>query len=192
LFNVDTQEPAASMDRLVIRPRMAPFGAQVEALLRFAEAHDVTVVSTACVNAAPVAAVLPPEAVFVPTDAGETAWRDRLGGDCRRVWIEKRSCGSREANVGQRAFDPFHANPHAAEAVRSLGISHYAVFGDSAAYCLRCTAEGLLGLGCRVTLLADAIGPGIDDERRKAEVLAELRLLGATVTTTGEFLAGAR
>lgn len=186
-FNVDTQQPSEAMDTLVFRPRVAPFEPRLAALLDFARDNDILTVCSACVNAGPVEQVLPPDALFVSTDADAVDWRERLDGH-RTVWIEKRTCGSPEINVQQRAFDLFHANPHMADVLRELGIPHYVVFGDSVGYCTRSTAEGLLRLGYGVTLVSDAIGQGIDSEQRRDEVIESLRDRGAAVTETESLL----
>lgn len=189
IFDVDTHEPAENGDGLVVRPRMAPLAGQVEAVLQWARGAGVRRVRTACLNAGVMAESVDPGAVFVPADAADDAWRGAVA-DAREIWIAKRTCGSPLANRRARAFDLFCANPHIADVLGLLDVSHYAVFGDSAGYCTRSTAEGLLRLGRRVSLLTDAIGPGIDDERRKAKVLDELAGLGAKLASTRDLLAG--
>ena len=187
MFNVDTQQPSESMDRLVFRPRVAPFEARLAAMLDCARANGILTVCSACVNAGPVQRVLPDDAMFVPMDSNAVDWRGRLDGH-RTIWVEKRSCGSPEINIRQRAFDLFCANPHIADLLGELGIGHYIVFGDSAGYCVRSTAEGLMRLGYRVTLVSDAIGQGIDSEAARRKVIDSLRSMGAAVTTTESLL----
>jgi len=186
MFNVDTQQPSESTDRLVFRPRVAPFEARLAALLDYARTNDIVTVCTACVNAGPVQRVLPDDALFVPMDA-DVDWRACLDGH-RTIWIEKRSCGSPEINVRQRAFDLFCANPHIADILGELGIPNYIVFGDSVGYCVRSTAEGLMRLGYRVTLVSDAIGRGVDSEAACRQVIGSLQEMGAAVTTTDALL----
>ena len=187
-FNVDTQQPSEDMDRLVFRPRVTPMVSQLQAMLDFADANDVLTVCTACVNAGPVEKVLPEGALFISAAADDVRWFGHLDG-FRQIWIQKLACASRDLNIENRVFDLFYTNPHTGYVVEELLIPHYVVFGDSAGYCTRTTAEGLLRLGYQVTLISDAIGKGINTEQEKEVILQELCDEGAKCCTTEEFLA---
>ncbi len=63
----------------------------------------------------------------------------------------------------------------------------FVVFGVATEYCVRCTVEGLLRRGRRVTLVTDAIRP-LDSERGQS-VLNDLNAHGARLLTTAQVLA---
>ncbi len=186
-FNVDTQQPAENRGKLVFRPRVEPFAALLKRLLDFAEANDILVVHTACVNAGLVEEAVSRDALFVRADDVESRWSAGLE-HCRAVYLQKLSCGGPEENVKNRAFDVFHANPNASRLLERLDIRHWVVFGDSVRFCLQSTARGLLALGYEVTAPSDAVGPGVDTEAVKAEVLQGLARDGVRLETVAEFL----
>jgi len=187
LFNVDTQQPSDSHRCLVFRPRVEPIAEVLQRLLDFAAATDTPIVHTACVNAGPVEQVISDNTLFIPIDDDETRWGSRLAR-YKAVYLQKVSCGSPEENVRTRAYDIFHANPNTVGVLARMGITRWGVFGDSVRFCLQSTVRGLLSLGYDVTALADAIGPGIDSEAVKTDILRQLARDGARVETVAEFL----
>ena len=188
-FNVDTQQPSEDASGLIYRPRVQPLSGKLDRLLAFARAHDIVVVATACVNAGSVQGSLEPDGAFVSIDGSPGSFESRLH-DYRTIFLEKRTCGSPAANVRERAYDVFHANPNAARVVRALGATDWFVFGDSVGYCFRSTVEGLLELGLRVTVLSDVVGKGIDTDAEMERVLAALEARGARLMPMAEALAG--
>jgi len=187
-FNVDTQQPSEDRTRLVFRTRVEPIAEGIAKLLRHAVSHDIFVVSTACVNAGPVHRALHPETMFVSMDASPASWTPSLLG-ARALFLEKRTCGGPEANTRERAYDVFHSNPNAGRVIRALDIPRWVVFGDSAGYCVRSTVEGLLALGCEVSIVADVVGKGIDSDEASAEVLRALERQGASLDCLDDVLA---
>lgn len=186
-FNVDTQQPREHGQGLIFRPRVQPIEDRLHQLLKFAERGEWPLVSTACVHAGPIEPALDDTVLFIPIEAPKEQWRPRLDG-CRKFFLEKRTCGSREVNVSQRAFDVFHSNPNAPRLIRALDVEHWIVFGDSAAYCVLSTARGLLDLNLAVTVLTDAVAPGGASLSEAEDAMRELEGLGASLLTVNDFL----
>jgi nicotinamidase/pyrazinamidase len=90
--------------------------------------------------------------------------------------------------VEKRALDVF-SNPSAAPLVKCLAARRYVVFGVATDYCVKLAALGLLRLGCRVSVVTDAI-QGIDPAASKA-ALQEMQDAGAELVETKAVLAQA-
>jgi len=191
-FDVDTRVVNDQGKGLVIGPRAEPIAPQLDPLFALASLRRLPVVATTCVQTPPVADALDTEAVHVRLD-GDPKPALARAGSASAIFLERRSCGSAEANVAAGVFDVFHVNPHAAECIRRTGIHHWAVFGISLEYCLRGTCLGLCRLGLDVTVLTDAVVPSPRPFGQTVEeVLAELASAGAHLQRTAAFLEAIR
>ena len=90
--------------------------------------------------------------------------------------------------VEKRTLDVF-ANPSVVPLVKSLAARRYVVFGVATDYCVKITALGLRRLGCRVSVVTDAI-QAIDPAAAKA-ALQEMKDAGAEFVNTETILAQA-
>ncbi len=187
-FNVDTQQACPRGRGLVFRERVAEMAGRLARLIDFARRRDFVLVWTACVNAGPVRHALSEDTLFIGMDDRPDDWAARLPSR-RVVFLEKRTCGSPAENVRTMAYEVFHANPNANAVIRAIDIPRWAVFGDSAEYCLQGAARALMALGREVVVLGDAVGKGTGGEQDKARVLESLARDGAEVRTVDEFLA---
>jgi len=80
----------------------------------------------------------------------------------------------------------FIDNVNARPVLRALGRNHVVVYGVATEYCVRAGALDLLELGCRVTVLVDAIRP--IEAAAGAAALAELQSRGARLARSDEVL----
>ena len=90
--------------------------------------------------------------------------------------------------VEKRTLDVF-SNPSAASLVKSLAARRYVVFGVATDYCVKITALGLRRMGCRVSVVTDAI-QAIDPAAAKA-ALQEMQDAGAEFVDTETIIAKA-
>ena len=81
----------------------------------------------------------------------------------------------------KRTLDIF-SNPSVAPLVITLAAKRYVVFGVATDYCVKITALGLLRMGCRVSVVTDAI-QAIDPAAAKA-ALQEMKDAGAEFVNT--------
>lgn len=186
-FDVDTREPSVDGKRLVFRARVDPIRENLERLLAFQNDGGRLIVSSACLNAAPIKNALADTVRYVGIDEADIDWSRELSRRSE-FFLEKRSLGCPEANRNQGAFDPFRWNPNGTRIVRAAGAKVWCVFGVSLEYCLRSTALGLLNSGQKVVVPRDAVIPRPDDEPSASRVLKELESRGVQLTFTSEFL----
>ncbi len=78
------------------------------------------------------------------------------------------------------------SNPRAAEVVLASDIEQWVVFGVATDYAVRQAVLGLLKLGCRVTVISDAVHGAGAETSRQAEI--EMQSAGAEFMKTVEFL----
>jgi len=130
-----------------------------------------------CVKGTP-GAELVPEALTgkvarVPNDASATLPEDL--SQYQQILLEKQTLNIFEST-------------HADELVRRLGNhAEFVVFGVVTEYCVSFAAKGLLGRGRRVAVVQDAIETLKRDDGKGT--VAELKQLGARLTTTDDVLA---
>jgi len=131
-----------------------------------------------CVKGTP-GAELVPEALTgkvarVPNDASATLPEDL--SQYQQILLEKQTLNIFESR-------------HADELVQRLGThAEFVVFGVVTEYCVSFAAKGLLERGRRVAVVRDAIETLKQDNGEST--MAELKRLGARLTTTDEALAG--
>ena len=93
----------------------------------------------------------------------------------------EKHAGRVRQSTHRRALGP--TEPHRFTRFRT----QFVVFGVATEYCVRCTADGLLRRGYRVSVVTDAVR-GIDQEKAQ-QTLETLHSAGARFITTSEALA---
>lgn len=87
----------------------------------------------------------------------------------------------RQLILEKRELDGF-SNPCAKPLVEEGGVDEWVVFGVATDYCVRKAVLGLLGLGCKVTVVSDAVR-GVT-EKTEHEAVTEMKAAGAEFKTT--------
>jgi nicotinamidase-related amidase len=178
---------------LALRPRVASLAEPLESLHRLAERRGLPLVFTTCCSGRmPQPGVLP-DVLFVPLDAAERQWEERLDGH-RLFYLEKRAYGDPKVNFACRAFDMFQDNGNAARLVAALGVGEWAVFGNGFDLCVNSAVRGLLAARQSVWLLSEVCVPsarGYGDcgtPENVARITSELLQLGARTAALAQFL----
>ena len=189
LFDVDTREKFGAPEGPTFRRRALVIQPQVKRLVEAADSAGVPILATTCANPAcvPRAGQLGTNELWVPDDENDRKWECNLPGR-DLVLLEKRTAGSREANKCERVWEVFSRNPHAAQVVRSIDAREWGVFGHSAENCVATTVRGLLNLGCKVTVLTDAVVAFLGTVEGARDSLKELERDGAQLESVNEFL----
>ena len=187
-FDVDTQ-----FDFMIPGGKLYAHGAEklipnLERLMNFAREHHIPVISSADAHVPddPEFRQFPPHCV--KGTSGQAKLALTLLPGHRTIAPEGEPLPSPEEIahhpqwiVEKRTLDVF-SNPSAAPLVKSLAARRYVVFGVATDYCVKLAALGLLRLGCRVSVVTDAI-QGIDPAASKA-ALQEMKDAGAEFVDT--------
>ena len=168
-FDVDTQWGDPAHQCLRLREHLRDMAPVYDRLFALIGASKAPLVTTLCLQSPLIDMANNPAWVWIPQAGAAADWSTRVAGG-RRFMLEKRTCGCSEENVARRAYDVFHAHPHAARLIELIGIRRWFVFGRSE-LCVGAVVDGLCGLGCEVTLVSDAVAPG---GRGNAETVREL------------------
>ncbi len=184
-FDVDTQWGDRASQCLLLRVHLKDMAPVYDRMAEIIQARAARVVATLCVQSPVIDLTTHPDLVWVPMEDSHPDWRDRVESGNRFV-LEKRTCGSPEANREARAFDVFFAHPYASDLIRRIGIRKWYVFGR-AEMCVGAVVNGLLALGLDVTVVSDAVAPG---SKGNAETVQEfLRTCGTDLITVEELAA---
>jgi len=157
-FDVDTLWGDSARTCLLLRAHLRKMAPVYDRLNGLVDASGAPVVATLCLQSPPVD--LDPEErwKWISHKADPSSWSDKLASANRFV-LETKTLGTPDANITARSFDVFHAHPHASRFIEFTGIGKWFVFGRGEG-CVGAVVDGLLALGCEVTLVEDAIAPG--------------------------------
>ncbi len=189
LFDVDTRERYAVPAGPSFRERALIIKSQVETLLHAAKQHGAKVVATTCSNPSciPMGGKFPKGSLWVSQEPEVFEWKSQLN-DSQLILIEKRTCGSVEANIAMRSWEVFKRNPHASNVIRSMDVSNWVIFGHSADACVASTAREIMQLGFSVTIIRDAVVARNGTVESAAGTLNTLSEQGAKLLTVEQFL----
>jgi nicotinamidase-related amidase len=131
-----------------------------------------------------------PEMAFLPLDASEKEVEDAIAS--RVIFLERHGYKTPDENVKEMAGNVFLYNLHAVKLVKALGDRNWIVFGRSLQTCSGLSAESLIALGKKVTVVEDAILPSGGEWNVQGGFQRHvdyLKSLGATFTSTDKLLA---
>lgn len=187
--DVDTQRDFMEADGALPVPSAAQIVPNLERLTAYARRHGVPVVATAdahteadveeiarfgrhCMAGTPgrsrIAATAWPDGMVLAADGHLAPGTDALP---QHLTIEKRH------------FDVFtHPEASRIAALHDRTRPTFVVYGVATDFCVRAAVLGLLRLGCKVAVVADAVRP--IDEAHEPEVFAEMTNAGAVLTLT--------
>jgi nicotinamidase-related amidase len=202
-FDVDSRELNKAGNALGFRPRVEPLVDRLKRLYALAEQRSAPLVFTTCCSGRVLGPDSLAEVLFVPLDAAQREWAERLG-EHRLFCVQKKTyTPDTQLNFSCRAYDMFQDNGNAARLVQALNVGEWIVFGNGFDLCINSAVHGLLAAGQKVCLLSDvwvtaSRGYYVSTPRgqmecgtpqNQARILAEFRQLGVRMATLEEFLA---
>ncbi len=189
LFDVDTRERYAAPNGPRYRKRAEVIRPQVERLLEAATIANAKVIATTCANTSciPMGGTFQAGSLWVSQEPDVLDWKKKLLHN-QLILLEKRTCGSVQANTEMRAWEVFNRNPHAKDVIVSLNIPNWIVYGHSVESCVASTVRGIMALGFDVTIIRDAVVSFNGKVEDSNDTLACLGDEGAFLSTTDEFL----
>ena len=190
--DVDTQRDFLDPDGALAVPGAGPILPALARLTAFARDRGIPILATACAHAPDDAefATFPPHCLLGTPGADRvpaTAWP---GGAV--VSPDGRFSGEAPAahlTIQKRRYDVF-SHPDAARIASLYGANRptFVVYGVATDYCVKAAVEGLLALGHRVALVADAIRAV--DFSAEPEILTDFARRGVLLTVTDVVCAG--
>ena len=190
LVDVDTQADFMLPQGKLYVPGAEKIIPNLERLMQFAQQNSVPVISSADAHTPDDEEFhqFPPHCV--KGTAGQEkipetllTGRTVLGSQKQPLPAESEFSQIQQWILEKQKFDLF-TNPNAAPLLERLAADEYIVFGVATDYCVKAAAWGLLRMGRRVGIVADAI-QGIDPGGSQA-TLHELQSAGARLLTTQE------
>jgi nicotinamidase-related amidase len=203
LFDVDSRELNKAGNALGFRPRVEPLLDRLKRLYALAEEHSAPLVFTTCCSGRMLRPDSLAEVLFVPLDAAQREWAERLG-EHRLFCVQKKTyTPDTQLNFSCRAYDMFQDNGNAARLVQALNVDEWIVFGNGFDLCINSAVHGLLAARQKVCLLSDVWATAsrgyyvstphgqmeCGTPENQARILAEFRQLGVRMATLEEFLA---
>ncbi len=187
-FDVDSRELAEDGQGLGYRPRVLPIVPLLERLYAVADARQYPLVFTTCCSGRMLTPRGLPGTLYVPLDAGDVSWQEKLNG-CRQFYLAKKTYGDPKLNFDCRAFDMFQDNGNAGRLLRQLEVETWVVFGNGFSLCVNSAARGLLDAGLPLILLEDVrVASAVGTPEGEQEIIRGLRARGARVMTLEQFL----
>jgi nicotinamidase-related amidase len=180
-------------DGLQFRGRVQPLVERLDRLYALAEKRNVPLVFTTCCSGRMLDPDSLPEVLYVPLDAAEREWEERLRAH-RLFYLAK-----------NKQYDMFRHNGNAVRLVQALGVREWVIFGNGFDMCIDCDIRALLAAGQKVCLLSDVYArsaPGYfvptprgrfetATPQNEARLLAEFGQLGVRIVTLEQFIESA-
>jgi nicotinamidase-related amidase len=190
LFDVDSRELNQAGDDLQFRARVQPLVDRLDRLYSLAEERNVPLVFTTCCSGRMLLADSLPEVLFVPMDAGQRQWEERLRAH-RLFYLQK-----------NKEYDMFKHNGNAVRLVQALGVGEWVIFGNGFDMCIDRDIRALLAAGQKVCLLSDVYARSARGyyvptshgqfetatPENEARLLSEFEQLGVRIVTLEKFL----
>lgn len=187
IFEVDCRQKAKKREGLSFVQRAAPFKDRIERIHKLAQENDFPLVFTTCCSNRLPTADDSRGALFVPMDSSRKDWLAKVKSKSL-IYIEKKNWGTPIGNTHHCAWDMFRHNSNAHMLFEKLGITHWYVYGVGIDLCIPSAIRGLLGAGCKATILNDIMVNNVNGNKQTAvKMLENLRELGVENIHSEEF-----
>lgn len=192
--DVDTQRDFIEPDGSLYLPGCERIRPNLRRLTTLASDHGIPILATACAHLIDEEdpEPFPPHCLIGSPGQlriAETSWagqgEDMVIGPSDPVPLGDGDPPPAHLTLEKRRYDMF-SHPGAKGLVLwyqdQMGDPTFVVYGVATDYCVACAVRGLLALGCRVALVADAVYAV--DPAAEPETLSDLARLGAVLTMT--------